>query len=381
MNQQQKFKHFLASQFLRVWSGASIAMANREARQTIDFKRQLRVAFVKQEVYRDLYFKPGPFTAETVFSSEGRSGPVGLLEPEIDAEFFVVKVDAAPECQVYREKPLGSVREQAIAKRKRQWDALSSVAVSADSVDWSRFDLVWVMENAVPARITKKFPTVMWATMLEDHSMPCYAKYLRHKPSGYDCFFNQSFGPTPRKFYQRKHVVDWPYAFLRHTSVSSLFKVEREGKLIAYDQHHDTAVIERICKDRGWSCDVRNEGELIPTRGFLEHLARSKIYWAVLPWRPLWGNASAEAASAGCLVLSNPALHWNAFVSTVDTRISSILKAKEVSEYLLNDAKQYQYFMKGQNENVDWFCFNRPLAQVAKLSENISRDLLIRDVI
>jgi hypothetical protein len=381
MNKQQRFKRVLASQFLKGWSAMSIAMANRETRQKVEFRRRLRVAFVKQETYRDLYYKPGPFSADTIFSSEGRSGPVGLIEPEIDAEFFVVKVEADPECQVYREKPLGSSQEHAKAKRKRQWSALSSVAVSAGSVDWGQFDLVWGMENAIPARITEQFPSVVWATMLEDHSMPSYGKYLRHKPIGYDCFFNQSFGPSPRRIYQRKHVIDWPYAFLKHTSVSSLFEVAPSQKLISYDQHHDGASIDEICKEKGWVCDLRDAGELIPTRDFLEHLVRSQMYWAVSPWRPLWGNASAEAAAAGCLVLSNPSLHWNTLVSVPETRIGSIKRATELSECLLNDSEYYKRLLTAQNENVDWFCFNRPISQVAKLSEGITRKLSIRDVI
>ena len=381
MNHHQQFKRFLASQFLRVWSCASIAMANHEMRQTIKFKRKLRIAFVKQEVYRDLYFKPGPFSAETIFSSEGRSGPVGLLEPEIEAEFFVVKVEVDSECHVYREKPLGSVKEHAKAKRKRQWAALSSVAVHVDSVDWSRFDLVWVMENAVPARVTGRFPTVLWATMLEDHSMPSYGKYLRHKPIGYDFFFNQSFGPSLRRFYQRKHVIDWPYAFLKHSSIASLFEVEFRPKLISYDQHHDGETVAQICQQNGWFCDLRNSGELIPTRDFLEHLVQSGIYWAVSPWRPLWGNAGAEAAAAGCLVLSNPVFHWNTLVSAAEARTGSIPLATELTQRLLADETLYSRLLTAQNDNVDWYCFNRPLSQVAKYFTDVPRGLSIRDVI
>lgn len=379
-----KIKRFLAQSFLSGWSAYSRYRAGLETRKVCQFAQPLRVAFVKHASYRDLYYQPGRFTKETVFSSDGRSGPVGLIEPEFNADFFIVNEERDGECQVYREKPTGSQATEAVAKRKRQWERMEAVAVASSKIDWSAYDLVWVLENAVPARTTKEFPKVLWGTMLEDHSMPSYGKYLRQLPEGYDLFFNQAFGPTPRNLYQKKHVLDWPYSLLKHDTIRSLFPEESGGAKnnhLAFDQNQDINVLQQICCNRGWEIDPKQPGELIPLEEYLRKICQSKVYWAVDPWRALWGNASAEAASAGAVVLANPSLHWNPFIPVDSAQLSTLAKAERMTQSLMDDEHLRKEILEIQDSAVDWHCFYRPLGQLLEFSANFPRELNIQSKI
>lgn len=366
---------------LSVWSAAAKLVEAREEPKACEFSRPIRMAFVKQNMYRDLYFQSGPMTAETIFSSEGRSGPVGLLEDEIDADFHVVDVESDPECQVFQEKPTGSGSPEAVAKRKAQWGRLESVSVPAREIDWGAYDLVWAMENAVPADITKQFPQVFWATMLEDHSMPSYGRYLRQVPKGYDVFFNQAYGPSLRSLYQAAHVVDWPYAFLKHDSIQKLFPAVSSGEQVAYDLHQDVEAIEALLNSRNWTFPECIPGQLVETRAFLENLVASRVYWAVEPSRPLWGNAAAEAISAGCVVMANASMHWNSAVLAPALRVNSLGKALELTDQLFGDEAFFRECRRQLEARLDWHCFFRPLKQLASRAAKSPRSLSIKDAI
>jgi hypothetical protein len=68
---------------------------------------------------------------------------------------------------VGEEKLAYALDDPARAKHDAARKAVQSVAaVSAESVDWSAVDLVIATENAVPARLTRRYPQVLWATRL-----------------------------------------------------------------------------------------------------------------------------------------------------------------------------------------------------------------------
>ena len=59
---------------------------------------KLRIAFVKQDVYQDLYVVPTSEhdPAAILFSSMGRVGPIGLMA-DLGADFYIVKEEPEPE--------------------------------------------------------------------------------------------------------------------------------------------------------------------------------------------------------------------------------------------------------------------------------------------
>lgn len=182
-------------------------MSRLESRKEVELRRPIRIAFVKNATYRDLYFKVGHFDEETIFSSEGRSGPVGLIEGEFDATYLIVYNSDDLECQVYQREHRDKMAGSFLVHYDSQISRMQDVAVAAEEVDWGQFDLVWAFETAIPARITRQFPSVVWATMLENHMHPKFLNYIRQPPIGYDLVFTQAFGRNPRSLIYGKHVI------------------------------------------------------------------------------------------------------------------------------------------------------------------------------
>ncbi len=64
----------------------------------------LKVAFVKQSVYTDLYANPNAGSPlEIIASSNFRSGPVGLMQT-LRADYYIVNVEPDTECRIWEEK-------------------------------------------------------------------------------------------------------------------------------------------------------------------------------------------------------------------------------------------------------------------------------------
>ena len=63
----------------------------------------LKIALLKQDIYQDLYVCPvsEKSAANILFSSMMRVGPIGLMS-DLNADFYIVKEEPAPETQIYK---------------------------------------------------------------------------------------------------------------------------------------------------------------------------------------------------------------------------------------------------------------------------------------
>ncbi|HJN17062.1 MAG TPA: hypothetical protein QGH10_16265 [Armatimonadota bacterium] len=338
------------------WAGACKWLEQRESPAKLPHLTGLRVALVKQSVYTDLYYDPNAKTPlDLIGSSAHRSGPVALLT-DFPSQFFIVETEPDDECQVWQEKARSTHPE---------WDALTTamdaVAVPAASVDWGQFDVVLAIENAVPERITRDFPAVLWATMVEHHRMSVYKPYLRQPPSGYDCFLNQHFGPTPRSLRRRAHVVEFPYALNRAGSITDLFGDLPTQNWVVIERNQ----IEGSLKDLQMPEGV--DSKLCGDRTITDHLrmlVQSKILFSPRAGRRLWGNAAAEAAAADCVVVGNRHSYWNPCM--IDPRLHCTTPPAGIKlvERLLADDDEYHDMLTAQRARLDWYAFWRPLQQL-----------------
>ena len=131
MRKSQYLRRVAAGMAVSTWSGVSRLLAQGECPKEEIFKRRLKVALVKQYTYCDLYTKPGRFTPQLIFSSNHRSGPVGLMS-DIEADFIIVEEASDAECQIWRSKPPLSNRRVA----DERWERQRSVAKPVDQPDW-----------------------------------------------------------------------------------------------------------------------------------------------------------------------------------------------------------------------------------------------------
>lgn len=370
-----KLRKKISQNFLPVWSRIALAAAALENRGVPRLQRPIRIAFVKPASYRDLYTKTGLFDKELALSTPGRTGPVGLIEPEFNAEHFIVHNSLDEECRVSKiEDPsrMDTHHREAYEKHHRR---VGAVAIAPDAIDWSQYDAVWAFENCIPARITLRHPSVVWASMLEYHMHPKFLSYLRHPPKGYDVFFTQACGWNLRSTLYGKHVVDWPYTLAKSSTLSRLFShVSREQGLFMTEVSHDLSKTAADAKDYGFSPALqKRSGVRVPYIQYIEALARSKYYLSPAARRPLWGNALPEVGSAGCLILANPWQNWNPYPIAKKGRITSIVKAFSLMKELNNDAYKYSALKREQDQLIDWHCFYRPILGLLKVAKECKR--------
>lgn len=352
-----------------------------EALPQCPFKSTLRVALVKQSTYCDLYTDPtAQSAAELLASSIHRTGPIGLFVNFI-TEFIIVHPEPDPECKVWEEKlayeTAGSERAERFPRIRSQQEA---GAVRAAEVDWSQFDCVIAIENAVPAAVTKKHPSVVWCTLLEHHRMALYKSYLRSPPVGYDAFLNLRYGPNPRSALRKPHSIDFPYGLnsvggLR-TIYSDVPKVERQVML---EDHQDFVQLAPLLvkKQLRWKQGGEIAGSL---HGYHERLASSQILLAPRSNRPLGGLAALDAAALDCLIIGRRADLWNPYIILPELDISNLRLAVDLAAELVVDRPRYDALLAQQSARLNWFGWVRPLSQLAKLAERIPRNLSIRDL-
>ena len=308
MRKSQYLRRVAAGMAVSIWSGVSRLLARGECPKEEIFKRRLKVALVKQYTYCDLYTQPGRFSPQLIFSSNHRSGPVCLMS-DIEADFFIVEEAPDAECQIWRSKPPLSNRRVADER-------------------WERRD------------------------------------YLKRPPVGDDLFLSQHFGPTPRSWIQGNHVIEWPYAFNRSSSVRNLFADVKKRSKIFIENHQDHKMLDSF-RMQGVEAEI---GGKRTCEQHLRTLTESKVFLSPSSWRPLWGNASSEAASAECIVIANRRHHWNPFRILPECDVRKTTSIFDLVFKIIDDETYYSRLLSKQNSLLDWHCYHRPLQQLERFT-------------
>lgn len=324
----------------------------------VSIHKEIRIALVKQTCYADLYTNQEPKSiSEIIFSSNHRSGPVGLFT-NFQTKFYVLNIEDSQECNIYREKPFNKSWKKIEEEQKL-------IAKNAVQIDWGKFDLVVALENAVPSAVALKYPQVVWATMVEHHRMKSYRQLLKNLPLGYDVFFNQRFGPTISSIFGRKHVIDWPYSINSANSIKNLFKLKKEN-LVIIDVHQKTEKIISILESLEYNYTTTGGDKSIEDH--LKHMVAAKVL--ITPIKPttrlLWGNITLESAAADCLVIGNRKNLWNPFLICSNLNTSSYRKLEILLYKIKTDDSFYNDCLIKQRRILQYYGFLRPFIQLNK---------------
>lgn len=341
----------------------------------------LKVALVKQSTYCDLYSVPSTVSsAELLASSWHRTGPIGLFTG-CNTQFIIVKPDPARECRVWEEKLAYEVAsgDDRGERFPRIRQAQLNVAVASDSVDWSKFDVVIALENAVPAAVTARYPTVLWCTMLEHHRMRPYRAYLSKPPNGYDLFLNLRIGPNPISLFKKPHVIDFPYGL---NQVSGLARVyERHAasaRAVMLEDNQDASILGPLLRERGlvWHQGGEPGGSLAD---YHRRLAGCRFLLAPRSRRPLGGLAAMDAAAMDCLVIGRGADGWNPYLILPELDIGDPLRAVDRVAALAKDDGDFDFLLEKQRARLAWFGWNRPWGQLLAARERLKRKVAIEN--
>lgn len=354
--------------------------------------RKPRICLVKQSIYKDLYnCQPGQSSKDIFMSSNMRSGPVGLLTA-FDCDFRIVNVDQASECQVWRQKvdhcKHGDVASflalelkeyvQLDGTKRRHADYMSDV----DAVDWGAYDIVISYDIAVPTRVCKAFPNVLWSYYITEGCMPEFQNSLSRPIPGYCASFNHHFRNDDELLLplygikQNQYSLEFPYFIQYVGCLAEILDVTapdsarfgcildpRAKNLLNPDQYRQ---LERFGPVRKVSGHIVN---------IAKNLLQSK-YYIRLGNKPVMGNSSIEAIAGGTLFIGSahgiknraliPRENWVRAQEFGNEQFEEVLA---LIENLESDDAAFTRQRDQQRRLVDSLCFQRPLNQLFDIFE------------
>lgn len=288
----------------------------------------MRICLVKQRNCYDLYTTLSPNVGVLARSSNLRSGPLALWEfPGAEVDFRIVEDCLDSECR------LG---ERLWAHHVEGWDyrRWEGHAATADSVDWSAYDIVISIDVSVPERAVRLHPHTLWCYIFIEGGPKGQGYYYSGEPQhSYNVFLNDlpatrlltaASSPCVSMALFRRAVLHFPYYLLSDTTLSRIYASrlpgQRSGTCVASTSRD--LLSPQLALRLGHYGPLRRSYET--AADFHSDAAASK-YFVVLPGSPRRaGGALVDAVSAGCVVLAPK--------STVTTYRSFLLPELDFSD-------------------------------------------------
>jgi hypothetical protein len=351
-----------------------------EKKYSFSAKAYPKIALVKQEVYADLYCCPvGSDSRTIVLSSLLRSGFVGLFT-KCNADFIIVKLDNAAECQVWKEFSSNNMKLQKMLDLRHKLPETNllphsfpqgNYAVNVDDVDWGQYDIVISLNISIPERVTTRFRNTVWSYCIGEPYMETFQKSSKIPVKGYDLFLNQRF--RRRETGNQFHEIDFPYYLQYYGCFNDLLNLKEniEEKAGIIIEKHSL----RLMKDKEIN-QLEQFGPIYFQEGNTEQMLRTVLkakYYYRLGGPRRWGNAMIEAAAGGCLFLGNKNEFVNKSLFSNFTHIRSMDEFLRKVEILEINKKKYQQELCFLKSNVTTLCFNRPMSELTTKAELVKK--------
>ena len=350
-------------------------IASHKLSRTPNPEANPRIAVVKQDVYPDLYCcHTGATPNETIFSSLKRTGPVAFFT-RLNADFFIIRATDDPECTIWRQKAGKEGQKPASfyedlrtslypdASRGQKLPH-SAFSIEAGAINWSDYDIIVSLDIAIPSRITELHRNSLWCYYVSEPMMPAYDSSRETPIIGYNIFFNQKFPSARAAPAAKEHVIDFPYCFI---SSDCLQKVatppgdsNREGVFL---ESHTAAILT----DEQKQTISQIAGPIRQAEGTTENVIRSLMasrYFVRFGGRALWGNAMAEAISAGALAIGDPTEFYHSCLFTSRTSVSKFDQLTRRLEQFEQDPLAFEREKRKQATILDYTNYSRPLREL-----------------
>ena len=278
----------------------------------------MKIAVVKSSVYQDLWVTDICNNPYDLFKSSMMRCPAIGLAGEYGADFIIVKdTDEYPcgsnkNCLDTRFSDSMKFAKEGknpglpfLDETYHKEVTIDSVAYPVDLIQWSKYDIVMCVNACIPARITLKYPKIMWCYWIGENNL----SLVMNKLNCYDLILNQDVFKKNLPFFS----IGFPYTYVGPLTIETIVK-----------QHYKLTTIVK----RGIFMEINNTQErpvrLVPlefqlistetgqpiikhSQNILENaknLVEAKYYIKLLG-RKIRGNGILECISAGTLILAN----------------------------------------------------------------------------
>lgn len=333
----------------------------------------LKIALVKQEVYQDLYVCSSTErdAANILFSSQGRVGPIALME-ELEADFFIVKEEPEKETQIYRKviphiaKHLYLLKTQTLDKIPGQEfkqpgssHANGDFAVSCYDIDWGKYDVVISINVSLPTQLVLKYPKTLFGYMIGEANMATGKARF-----GYDITFNQmARGIVANKC----GVVDFPYTFVKGDTLERIMQKHlkrssaRKGIFMEINSTKERPVTRapqhfKPLEDKGYNIILHKQ----KIYDNLLSIYDSK-YFVKMGGRAIRGNSVAEAVSLGSLAIMNrdEVIHGELIID--ECNVKTMDEMVHLIDRLEQDPEEYNKLLAKQREVLNNYFYEAPM--------------------
>jgi hypothetical protein len=130
-------------------------------------KKKLKIAVIKPFFYLDLYISSSKNLRKIIYSSTYRFGPVGLFL-DLKSDFYI----SNPEINYEMQKRINQRVKNADHRKLIQMQKNKSV--DENKINYNKYNVILTYEGAVSEKIIKKYPSIKWGVLLEDHSNKKY---------------------------------------------------------------------------------------------------------------------------------------------------------------------------------------------------------------
>lgn len=340
----------------------------------------LKIALLKQDVYQDLYVCPvtEKSAANILFSSMMRVGPIGLMS-DLNADFYIVKEEPAPETQIYKKViphivkmlPLLKTRPLNQVPGYERWKvgtthANGDFAVDCHDVDWGRYDVVISINVSLPTDVVMKYPQTLFAYMIGEANMA--TKKARF---GYDITLNQMARGIVA---DRLGEVDFPYTFVGADTLERIIRsvVQRPSK-----RNGVHVEVNSVAKNRD---KVPPQFLPIQEAGYEIHLHQGLIsdnltsiydskYFVKIGGRPIRGNSVAEAVSLGTLAIMNRSEVTHGELIIDECNVGSTEEVLALLKRLDADDELYNRLLEKQRAVLQHLFFEAPVESLRRCVE------------
>ncbi|MBG6176309.1 glycosyltransferase involved in cell wall biosynthesis [Labrenzia sp. EL_208] len=339
----------------------------------------MKIAFVKQDVYQDLYVCPaGTKDAHALlFSSMMRVGPVGLFT-ELDTSFYIVDEDPAPECQIYRSVIPKIADDVKLLKTKtiehlpgEEFKRPGSpypnghFSVPCRSIDWSDFDVVISINVSIPKDVIRQHPQVLFCYMIGEANLA--SKWAEF---GYDVCLNQLISNNITS--KIGGAVDFPYTFVGPHCLENLLRQElgrgslQDGVYAEINMSSERPVQSppdelKPLVDDGYRVRIHKQN----IKENLQELYDAK-YFVKLGGRLIRGNSVIEAVSCGTLVLLPRDTLIHEELIPEGCSVENLEELTEKVRYLDDNPLEYERLLNLQRDVVLKMCFENAVTSLER---------------
>lgn len=340
----------------------------------------MKIAVVKSTVYQDLWVCDISSNYFEIFKTSLMRCPMIGLAEEYNAEFIIVKESKDYPCQEFNPGFLNHHDKEKLKYRTNQkymhfldetyhgLISIDSVSHEAESIDWSKYDIVITINACIPEKIVKQFNKTTWCYYVgenEDH-------WVNNIIGGYDIILNQDV----MKSNLPEFSIGFPYSFLGPYTIENINKkelnndIQKAGIYIElnntqerpfYNIPTDFLHISKCCGNI--PIHIHDQNIIKNTKS----LYNAK-YFIKLFGRKIRGNAVLEAISAGTLVIAEYEMVM--FEDLIDSYClcNNINEMIEKINYLEENPNEYNRLVKLQREKLTTGYFRGPIEKMFEKS-------------